>query len=398
VTVPADRLAALRELKRSDLRVAALAGLAAIGGSIGATSHHRPGHGCWWASSCQATTHLDALAFALLAVASAALALRRRYPRGVLAVVFAATLAYVGRGYFLGPNYVPLAIALVNAVIAGQRLAARVALLAGWVAFLWLPYARGTTGPPTPLAAAAVAAWMLVLLAGGEAIAVRRERLAQLRRSREQEARRQASEERLRIARELHDVLAHSISLIKVQSGVALHLLEQHPEQARIALSAIDEASTDALREVRSALSVLRGSSEQPPREPTMGLTRLQELVSRAGAAGVEVALDVRGEPRPLPASVDLAAFRIVQEALTNVIRHAGARAAKVLIDYGDAELTVQIDDDGDGGAMAQMAGSGNGIVGMRERASALGGELVAGPRPAGGFSVRARLPLAVGP
>jgi signal transduction histidine kinase len=182
--------------------------------------------------------------------------------------------------------------------------------------------------------------------------------------------------------------------MINVQSGVALHLLDEQPEQARSALAAINEASADALREVRSALSVLRGSREEPPRSPTAGLAGVDELVSRTGGAGVEVSLAIHGERRPLPASVDLAAFRIVQESLTNVVRHAGATTASVELTYGADELTVQIDDDGRGDGGPPGAGGGSGIAGMRERAGALGGQLDAGPRPDGGFRVHARLPL----
>jgi signal transduction histidine kinase len=224
-----------------------------------------------------------------------------------------------------------------------------------------------------------------------EALRGRRERFTEARRAREQEARQRANEERLRIARELHDVLAHNITTINVQSGVALHLIDEQPEQARTALEAINEASADALREVRSALSALRGDGEQPPRTPTAGLDGVDELVSRACAAGLEVSIDVRGNRRPLPASVDLAAFRIVQESLTNVVRHAQATAATVQLAYGAGELTVQIDDDGRGGAAAN---GGSGILGMRERAAALGGRLIAGPGPRGGFRVSAHLPF----
>jgi signal transduction histidine kinase len=214
-----------------------------------------------------------------------------------------------------------------------------------------------------------------------------------MRRAREREARRQADEERLRIARELHDVLAHNISLINVRSGVALHLMDDQPEQARSALEAIHGASADALREVRSALDVLRGGSEQPPRAPTAGLARLDELVSSAGAAGLQVSVEVHGEPHPLPATVDLAAFRIVQESLTNVVRHARARTATVHLTYASADVTVQIEDDGDGLDPKGALDGGNGIAGMRERAVALGGEVDVGPRPGGGFQVRARIP-----
>jgi signal transduction histidine kinase len=237
-----------------------------------------------------------------------------------------------------------------------------------------------------------------VLLAGAELVRGRRERTAALRLGREQEARRRAEEERLRIARELHDVLAHNISLINVQSGVALHLLDQQPEQARSALSIINEASADALREVRSVLGVLRGVDEQVPRTPTAGLAALGELVKRSAAAGVAVEVEVQGRRRPLPTSVDLAAFRIVQESLTNVARHSGADAARVKLGFDQRELTVQVDDDGVGAVRSGSANGeplgGNGIAGMRERAVALGGVLDAGARGGRGFRVAARLPL----
>jgi len=385
-----------------------------LAGTAGAASHQRHGgqHDCWWASSCSAPTHLDGVAFALLALGPLALVLRRTYPRGVLLAVFAVTLAYVALGYLQGPSYAALAVAIVTAVMAGHRNAAAAALIAAWTLFLWLPAALGSTGAPTLLALLAIAAWLALLLAGSEALRGKRERVAVARRAAEQEARRRADEERLRIARELHDVLAHNISLINVQSGVALHLIDEQPQQARIALSAINEASADALREVRSVLSVLRRTGEQPPRAPTPGLDRLDELLSHAEAAGVEISLQVRGDERGLPASVDLAAFRIVQEAVTNIVRHAGAGAATVQLIYDPADLILQIDDDGSGGGVAgdgdrlpaggggvardgdSLPVGGNGIAGMRERAVALGGELDAGPRSAGGFRVRARLPI----
>lgn len=386
----------LRGVRSRDLRIAAVAALIQIGGTVGATNHrHLAGrHGCWWTSSCTPPHRLDALAVTLLVLGPLALVVKRRYPRAVLAAVLAVTVIYVSFGYWQGPNYASPVIAFVNAVMAGDRLAAGAALVAGWTLFLWLPAALGVTAAPTVLAALAVAAWMLVLLAAAEGVRGRRQRAAEATRARQQEARRRAGEERLRIARELHDVLAHDISMINVQSGVALHLLDEQPEQARTALAAINEAGADALREVRSALEVLRGSGERPPRSPAAGLAALEELVSRSTAAGVNVSLLVEGERRPLPASVDLAAFRIVQESLTNVVRHSGATAASVHLTYGNGELAVEIDDDGHGSAAAGGVGGGSGIAGMRERAAALGGHLDAGPRPGQGFAVRARLPL----
>ncbi len=310
-----------------------------------------------------------------------------------MAFALGVTLVYVAFGYPQGPNYLAPLLALISAVIAGHRDEGVVALVASWVLFLCLPWALGKTGAPSVLATLALGAWLIVLFAGAEAMRGRRERAAERRRVREQETRRRADEERLRIARELHDVLAHNISLINVQSGVALHLMDERPEQARTALSAINEASADALREVRSVLGVLRGDGERAPRAPTAGLEQLSELVSRAAAAGVDISLDVQGKRRPLPASVELASFRIVQEALTNVVRHAGAASAAVRVVYGQDELNLQIDDDGNGDGMANSDG-GSGIAGMRERALALHGELEAGPLPSGGFRVTARLPL----
>ncbi len=293
--------------------------------------------------------------------------------------VFAVTLLYVTLGYQQGPVYLSLVIAFAAAVLAGYRALTRGSIVVGWALFLWLPPAVGAARARSLLDALALAAWLLVLLVVCEAVRGRRERMVEDKRRRELQARRRADEERLRIARELHDVLAHNISLINVQSGVALHLLEEHPEQARSALSAINEASADALREVRSVLGVLRGDGEQPPRAPTAGLASIDDLVSRARTAGLAVSLQVDGDRRPLPTSVDLAAFRIVQESLTNVVRHAGAGTVSVQIDYGSDALTVQIDDDGNGGAVNLDGDGGSGIPGMRERAAALGGDLQAG-------------------
>jgi signal transduction histidine kinase len=390
-------------IRRSDVRLAAMCGVIQIGATAGAARHMSQTHSCWWASACHPATELDVAAYALLALGPLALVLRRRYVREVLAFVFAVTLVYVARGYPLGPNFLSLGIAIVSALFAGERALAWAAVGVGWLVFLGLPWALGHSGAPKVLAALAIAAWLLLALASAEGVRGRRERFAQAKQARQLQARRQADEERLRIAQELHDVLAHNISVINVQSGVALHLMDEKPEQARIALTAINDASADALREVRSVLAVLRGTGEQAPRTPTAGLDGLDNLVSRTTGAGVGVTLEVHGERRPLPASIDLAAFRIVQESLTNIVRHAGASAATVELTYRPDALTVQVDDDGHGpgapsgrreGSLPDGHGGGNGIPGMRERAVALGGTLDAGPRASGGFRVRARIPL----
>jgi signal transduction histidine kinase len=217
-------------------------------------------------------------------------------------------------------------------------------------------------------------------------------------RTREEEARRRAGEERLRIARELHDVLGHNISLISVQAGVALHLMDQQPEQARIALSVIKDASKDTLRELRSVLDVLRQVNEEPPRSPSPSLTNLSDLISRASEAGLEVHIEVTGDLNRLPTSVDLAAFRIVQEALTNVMRHSGQAWSSIHVICNEQELTLRIDNEVTSHASHDGIGHGQGILGMQERATALGGMLEAGHRPDGKFRVFARLPFDANP
>jgi signal transduction histidine kinase len=336
---------------------------------------------------------LDALGIILILVGAGALTIRHRYPVQVLGFVLIATLVYVLLDYARGPIFLSLVVALVTTVMRGHRLAAVTALVVGYSSFLWLPSVIDTEPPPELAPALGLAAWLIVLFTVSEIARSRRERALQLLRTEAEEARRRAGEERLRIARELHDVLAHNISLINVQAGVALHLIDEQPQQARTALSAIKDASNEALGELRSVLDILREGYEIPPRSPTSGLTRLDDLVAKTEAAGLKVTTRVEGRPRPLPPGVDLAAFRIVQEALTNVTRHAGDAQAEIRIIYGERDLIVQIDDDGGGPALSTSSG-GKGISGMRERAAALDGDLEVGPREGGGFRVRARLPL----
>jgi signal transduction histidine kinase len=385
-----------------------------VAGTHAIWHHGHSGHpGAWWATG-HATSPAWA-AYLLVCVGPLALLAKRSYPRAVLAVVFSATAAYALIGYPGGPIFLSLIIAFGVVVNRGHRAFGIASIVCGWALFLWLPWLIGTGGPPSAANAVELAAWLLTLLAVAEAVRNRRERTAAVRRSRHDQGLREAEEERLRIARELHDVLAHNISLINVQSGVALHLLEQQPEQARTALTVINDASAEALREIRSVLGVLRQVDEQAPRRPAASLECLPELISRSAAAGLDVDVRVDGEPRPLPSDVDLAAYRIVQESLTNVTRHAGTGRAQVSVRYGDSELELDVDDEGGGadhagaadsdevgigagaGAARPVAGAGNGIVGMRERAIALGGELRAGPRADGGFRVSARLPLGGG-
>ena len=196
------------------------------------------------------------------------------------------------------------------------------------------------------------------------------------------------------MARDLHDVVAHNISVINVQANTALHLMDRQPERARSALTTINEVSKQALVELRSVLGVLRDVDENAPRAPTPGLAHVRDLVDSAAAAGLTVRVE-GDEPRaPLPVDVDLAAYRIVQEALTNSARHSGSANARVRLGYRDRGLEITVDDDGTPRPPGQASGSGNGIAGMTERAHALGGTLRAGPRPGGGFAVLAWLPL----
>ena len=392
-----------RLLRPRDLAVSAGVLFVQLAGS-GAISRHNAGRGHgWWAAT--TVSHLDALGYTLLCVGPLALLASRWYPRAVLGLVFAITVAYAAIGYPVGPVFLSLIVAFAVVVNRGYRGLGVACIVVGWILFLCLPWALGRGGQPTLPEAVGLGAWLLVLLAGAEVVRSRRERAAAVHRSLQQEGLRKAEEERLRIARELHDVLAHNISLINVQSGVALHLLDERPEQARSALTVINEASAEALREIRSVLGALRRVDEQPPRRPPASLERLPELVSRSANAGLEVDVQIDGEPRPLPSEVDLAAYRIVQESLTNVSRHAGAGQATVCVHYGDDELALEVDDDG--GAIPSHVGStgrppsngastgtGTGIIGMRERATALGGDVEAGPRPGGGFRVRAWIPL----
>jgi signal transduction histidine kinase len=215
-------------------------------------------------------------------------------------------------------------------------------------------------------------------------------------RTKDEAARRRAMQERLRIARELHDSLTHSISVIQVQAGVAAHLARKRGEDVPPALLAIQEAGADAVRELRATLGALRSEEDGDG----SGLRQLDSLVARARAAGLPVTVTVTGAQRPLPPDVDQAAYRIVQEALTNVSRHAGQASASVRLHYTPDALTVQVDDDGKGTVTSNGAGPsgpGLGLAGMRERVSALGGKIHTGPQDGGGFQVRAELPARAG-
>lgn len=351
--------------------------------------------GTYFASQEQAARRaFDAGAVVLLVAAAGALAFRRRWPVGVLWFVFGAILTYFVLNYAAGPIWLTLVISSITAVVEGHLPAAATAAVVGFVIFPWLDFVLRDRPAPPIANLVGLAAWLLVVLGAGMIFRTRRERMAEAARMREEERLRRTSEERLRIARELHDALGHHLSLINVQSGVALHLNEELPEQMRASLTAIKDASKEALGELRSVLEILREGDESAPRTPALTLDRLDELAAQAATAGLVVRTETEGEARPLPFGVEAAAFRIIQEALTNVTRHAGQATATVRVAYGPHDLTVEIDDDGRPPATAGANVGSKGILGMRERASALGGSLDAGPRPDGGFRVKARLPL----
>ena len=336
----------------------------------------------------------DWVAYLLLAASAGLLAAPGRRPWPALAIM-ALSLVYYGLNYPGGAFTVAPAVALFRFASRGDRVAATLGGL-GYAAVLFVaghlwgraPDAQGTVW---------FVVWLLGILGVGEFSRGRREHLLVVREralhaelTREQEAERRANDERLRIAREVHDLLAHSISVINIQAGVAAHMMDREPAEAKAAISIIRGVSKDVLAELRQTLGVLRGADD-PPLAPAPGLQRLDDLIGRAAQSGLEVGLEVRGETRPLPATVDLAAYRIVQESLTNVLRHSGSSRARIVLDFTGLELAVGVEDDGVG---ALSITEGNGILGMRERVLAADGVLHAGPRPGGGFTVRAVLPV----
>jgi signal transduction histidine kinase len=345
------------------------------------------------------------LGYGLVLLHTLPLGLRRRFPGTVLALVVASGLAGIAIDlppFFVGPA---ILVAVYSVAAYGSR---RVSVAGLAVAELGLA-AVTLTRFEEPLAwlvwvqFAGIfgAAWLLGLFAHNyRAYAARLEqRTAELERAREALARQAVTEERLRLARELHDVVAHAMSVIAVQSGVGAHVADSRPEEVGKALAAIEATSRAALTELRRLLGVLRQDGEPPASlTPVPGLANLEGLLAEVAKAGLAVRLRVEGSPAPLPAGLDLSAYRIVQEALTNVVKHAGPAHAQVTICYRDHEVAVEVTDDGRGVAAVAgdgRGGTGHGLIGMAERVAAFGGDLEVGPRPGGGFRVAARLPFA---
>ncbi|WP_410590945.1 sensor histidine kinase [Amycolatopsis sp. lyj-23] len=331
---------------------------------------------------------LDVLGYAALAAGGLVLAARRRAPVAVLAATAVCALAYQAAGFEV--PVVAYLFAVYAAVRAGHRVAAIVAsvlMLAG------IPLALLASGVPGAGAAFTQArdvlqlAWLIAAGAAGEALRQAERRADEAERTREETARRRADEERLHIARELHDSLTHQISVIKVQAEVAVHLARKRGEDVPEALLAIRDAGRDAARELRATLEALRDDDKNPPH----GLEDVPGLVDRARSGGLDARLTIEGRCDDVPAAVGRTAYRIVQESLTNVVRHAAAASASVRIDHRPGTLVVRVDDDGE---TTVDSAPGVGLTGMRERVTALGGRLHAGPRREGGFSVRAELPV----
>jgi signal transduction histidine kinase len=344
-------------------------------------------------------------ALALVAVAGLALAWRRRYPVTVLAVSTGAVAVYSLLGYVNGAALLAPVLALYA---VATQVSARRAVVAAAVTLAVLLAATAANNPIGHFAGGfdIIPFMVAAVVFAGIAVANRRAYVASIQDRAEQDARRRIDEERLRIARELHDVVAHTMATINVQAGVAAHVLPTKPEAAADALQAIKTASKEGLRELRAILNVLRQADDADPVQPAPGLVQLDALVEGARRAGLPITLTVTGTPFPLPAAVDLAAYRIVQESLTNVIRHAGPAAAAVSLSYHPDEIDIDVTDTGHGpqagpgspvmGTAADTAGgtAGHGQAGMRERAASVGGTVQVGPRPGGGYQVTARLPV----
>ena len=351
---------------------------------------------------------LDALGLLLLVAQTLPLAVRQRYPMAVFAITGTAISLYSVLGYVPSFGAIGVLIALYTVASRTDR---KTALIAGGitavgitVSFAGLAVRAGTTPTDLLLDIAAnfglyATAWIL-----GDNIRVRRAytsaleaRAAVLEREREEQARLAVSEERARIARELHDVVAHHVSVMVVQAAAARRVLASHPDQAADALGAIETTGRQALSEMRGMLGVLRQDEASDDLVPQPGLERIDTLLESVREAGLPVDLVIEGTPRALPPGLDLSAYRIVQEALTNTLKHAGMARARVLLRYGDNALELEVTDDGRGAAAALRDGErspGHGLIGMRERVSLFGGEMTAGPRSAGGYAVRARLPI----
>ncbi len=360
-------------------------------------------------------------AIALAVVTSVPLVVRRRWPLVVLAITGLGVLVGSAFGASLNLGGFALLVAVFTIAAESDRRRA-LAVLVGLPLYLLLAatlyeLVRGGTLPEAIGSFASGLAIFGAVWFAGDSVRARRlrtrvleERAARLERERDEAARIAIQNERAQIARELHDVVAHSVSVMTVQAAAARRVLDEQPAAAKEALASIEATGRDALTEMRRLLGILRTDGDPAPLEPSRGLGGLGALISRAGASGVKVELSIEGQPRPLPAGLDLAAYRIVQEALTNTIKHAGRARAAVRLRYEAERIAIEVADEGpapgaagdrgaspgagDGVQGRGAPGTGHGLIGMAERVHLYGGTFRAGPRPGGGFGVEASLPL----
>lgn len=346
------------------------------------------------------------LGYLLLIAAGAVLVVRRQRPVAVFAVTALTSAVYYTLDFPDGPGWLALFVALYTLTARGDGRRSLVVAGVGIAALtaIWLP-AAADVEPPAAIGWVYFRIGAAVMSAAlGESVRSRKvvaaqalERAELAERTREEEARARVDAERLRIAREVHDTVAHAIAVINVQSGVTAHVLDKRPEQARETLKIIERTSSRALTEMRAILGVLRDDTDE--RAPHPGLAQIHELAAAARDAGIEVEFDTPAPPPEIPGAVGTAVYRILQESITNVIRHAGSTRVSVEVTYGADAVEVRVTDEGRRPqasplATARAGSDGRGILGMRERCRLLGGDLDAGPLPHGGFAVTARLPL----
>lgn len=377
---PPDRV---RLLAGNTALVLGAAGVMAVGTNHVSTATARPGLMGWL----------------LLGTSAGALWFRRRWPTAVMWTTIAAGLAYHALDAPGAFYTVTIVLGIYSAAAFGHRSTAIVGVVVALGTFYAADLIFDTRHFLTPEGALWFGGWLTVGLLMGEVARGRADRIGaterqarEAERHRQEEALRRAGEERMRMARELHDVLAHSISIINVQAGVAVHHLDTDPEKSRAALATVRRTGKQALGELRSSLGVLRDTDAAPPRAPSPGLSDIDQLVAATREAGLTIQLEQHGDLEAIPPDVELAAYRVIQESLTNVTRHAGAAVVTVTIERRPGELLLRVDDDGRGSD--GVPDGSHGIIGMRERLRALGGRLDAGPRPEGGFRVEGRMPV----
>lgn len=348
---------------------------------------------------------LGYLGYALLIASGAVVAVRRWFPTAVFAVAALASATYYTLDYPDGPTWLALFVALYTLTAYGDG--RRSLIIAGvgiaGLTTCWLVAA-------TDIEPRAAIGWVFFRIGAsvmsaalGESVRSRRviaaealERAAWAERTREDEARSRVDQERLRLAREVHDTVAHAVAIINIQAGVTAHVLDKRPERAREALEAIEQTSAQALREMRTILGVLRDANDA--RAPQPGLGQVDELIAQARDAGLDLKAETAPPAAALPSAVGSAVYRILQESITNVIRHAGPTRVTVKMEYGVDTLMLRVTNEAGAaprGSADSPASPGRGITGMRERSQLLGGTLDAGPLPDGGFEVVARLPFA---